>query len=100
MGDVHTGVTVQPQRVTNRNVPKDVLLLADVCMTSGELHDTYYITRDGGLWVVGDWVDHKPRPAYPFQVCRLTGYTYNQIEAMYQDWIAPHAEEESCTAPF
>lgn len=89
MGDVQNGVTVRPERVANRNVPQDVLLLADVCMMSGEVHDTYYITRDGGLWVVGDWAHHKPHPAPLSRVCQLTGHTERQIEAMYRAWACP-----------
>lgn len=74
-----------PRAVANQNVPEDVLILADVSSVSGEIHDTYYMDADGGLWVVCDWVGHKPRPAYKSQVLRLTGVPELVLNGMLQD---------------
>ena len=94
---VEQDVWVYPESVSNTNIPRDVLLLVDVGLADGS-HDAYYISPAGSLLVVNDGVGAKPRPAYPFQMCRLTGYTYNQIGAMYQDWINRQEVNASCAS--
>lgn len=60
-----------PTSTSNRNVPSNVYLLAEV--TEGETNITYYATEGGALYKVGDWATDEPHPAFLSEVCRLTG---------------------------
>lgn len=68
-----------PTNTSNRNVPRGSFLIAETSQMSGEIKTTYYANREGELFKVYDWKGSKPSPAYPFQVCRLTGDTINII---------------------
>jgi len=73
-----------PTSTANRNVPSNVYLLAEV--TEGECNYTYYADAEGYMWKVGDWSIDNPRPAYMFEVCRLTGDTERMIEGRVSSW--------------
>lgn len=72
-----------PQSVANNNVPDDVYLIADVSLMDGEIHQTYYINRDGGMFEVSDWKGHKPVSVAMYKLTRITGDTEQMI---YHRW--------------
>jgi hypothetical protein len=75
-----------PQSVANPYVPKDVFLVADVSLTSGEMHFTYYIDKEGYLFMVCDWIGSKPQQSYMFELTRLTGDTEQMIEFRWKQF--------------
>lgn len=79
-----------PTSTANRNVPKDVYLLAEIEFTSGEIVETAYIDRIGNMWIVCDWVGQKPIPLPMFRACRLTGDTEHMISARWESWFRFH----------
>jgi hypothetical protein len=75
-----------PQNTANNNVPDNVFLIAETSQMSGEIITTYYIDLRGNIFKVGDWSIDKPQPAYPFEICRLTGDTYKMINFRWNLW--------------
>lgn len=84
-------MSLYPQKTDNRNVPEDVFLIAEI--EQGEI-TTYYIDLEGCCWQVDSWMLDKPRPAFPFQLCRLTGDTWKMIQARYDSWKRQREEGE------
>lgn len=76
-----------PQATANRNVPKDVFLIAETSSMSGEIKTTYYADSDFFAWKVGDWVGDKPQRAFMSELCRLTGDTVNMVVARVQQYF-------------
>ena len=80
-----------PTTTANRNVPKDMFLIAETSTANDEQHTTYYANADGFLWKVCDWVGDKPQRAYMSELYKLTGDTYNMLGAR----ITQHFDKES-----
>jgi hypothetical protein len=80
-------VRTYPVSVSNSNVPKDVYLVADESLTSGELHYTYYIDREGNMFMVADWKDSKPAPVTMHMLTKLTGDSEQMITARCESWF-------------
>ena len=76
-----------PTSTSNQNVPKDVYLLAEVATMSDEIQTTFYATKTGKLWKVGDWITDKPQPAYLFEICRLTGDCEQMVNARVESYF-------------
>lgn len=76
-----------PDGTTNKNVPKDVFLIAETERMSGEIIETYYATEDGKTYGVTDWSGNKPHPAYMNELCRLTGDTEQMLELRYRNYF-------------
>lgn len=74
-----------PTSTSNRNVPADVYLIAELAV--GECNYTYYADKNGDLWKVGDWKGDKPQSAYLNDVCRLTGDCEFMVEGRVSSWI-------------
>ena len=75
-----------PTQTLNHNVPKDVLLIAESELSSGEIIVTYYIDLEGRMLGVCDWVSDKPYPVGMYKLCRLTGMTEGMIRGIYESW--------------
>ena len=75
-----------PTSTANRNVPADVLLLAETETMSGEIVTTYYADREGYTWSVIDWKGHKPLPVYLPELWRLTGLSPNMLSGAWSSW--------------
>ena len=74
-----------PDGTANRNVPKNVFLIAEAERMSGEIIETYYADPEGNTYKVTDWSGHKPAPAYMNELCKLTGDTEQMIEWRWKD---------------
>lgn len=83
-----------PQSTANPNVPRDVYLLAEVSLTSGEVVETAYIDRAGNMWIVCDWSGHKPVSLPMFRACRMTGDTEKMIESRWESWFRLHPKAQ------
>lgn len=79
-------IRTMPTSTSNRNVPKDVLLMAEEEQTSGEIIVTYYIDKGGNMFGVCDWVLSKPYPVSVHKMCCMTGLTEQLIEGIYDSW--------------
>lgn len=75
-----------PTATANRNVPADVLLLAETEAMSGEIVTTYYADREGFLWKVIDWNGHRPEPVYLPELWRLTGLSPALLTGEWSSW--------------
>jgi spore coat polysaccharide biosynthesis protein SpsF (cytidylyltransferase family) len=75
-----------PTDTCNKNVPKGVFLVAETKRMNDEITETYYITKEGNICKVTDWVWDKPQPAYMNELCRLTLDTPNDIESMWKSF--------------
>lgn len=73
-----------PIDTSNRNVPKNVLLLSEVSYPEENI--TYYIDTAGWIWKVGDWVTDIPRKTSIREACMVTGDTENMIELRWKQW--------------
>jgi hypothetical protein len=76
-----------PTGVSNQYVPKDVYLVADESLTSGELHYTYFIDRQGNIFMVADWKGSKPAPVSMHKLTELTGDSEQMITARCESWF-------------
>ena len=79
--------TLYPRMTTNRNVPKNVFLVAEKVTMSGEIAVTYYIDCDGNIHKVSNWVTNTPQPAYPYELCRITGDTEQTVNNRWKLWL-------------
>ena len=82
-----------PRATANRNVPKGVLLLADIPTMSGEIVTTYYIDREGKGWKVGDWVTDKPQRISMSEMCRVTAEWESIIRWRCQEHFSMSRQE-------
>lgn len=77
-----------PTETSNRNVPKNVFLVAESVSMSGEIVLTYYIGRDGLFYLVYDWVGDRPHYATMHDLCRVTGDIERMVRLRYEQWKA------------
>jgi len=84
---MENGTRLYPQSTSNPNVPEDTFLIAEVTTMSGEINTTYYATREGDMFSVGDWSVDRPHPVYMNQLWKLTGDTPNMIESQWQSYF-------------
>ena len=80
---MENGTRLYPQSTSNPNVPEDTFLIAEVTTMSGEIVETYYVTREGYPYKVTDWSGHKPQTVYQSELCKITGDTGNMIVHRY-----------------
>ncbi len=75
-----------PTETSNRNVPKDVFLVAESVSMSGEIVQTYYIDRNGFYHFVYDWVGDRSYYTTMHDLCRATGDIERMVRARYELW--------------
>ena len=73
-----------PTATLNRNVPADVLLLAEDQRT--QITTTYYADSRGYCWRVADWPGCRPEPVYLGEVSESTGLTYHSLRGEWGYW--------------
>lgn len=88
---IENGIICYPQHTTNQNVPRGAFLVAEKTSMSGEITETYYVTKDGSIWRVGNWCTDKPHPGSMSMLCRATFDTEQMIESLWrQHFNLPH----------
>ena len=76
-----------PTETANRNVSKDVFLVAEVSVMSGEICKTLYIDHAGYCWACTDWAGDRPYPTVMYDLMKATGDAEEMIRFRYQQWV-------------
>jgi hypothetical protein len=79
--------SLYPQKVSNKNIPDNVFLIANLVYMDNEIQDTYYINREGDLLMVSDWNNDIPIEVSLHKLTEITGDSEMMIMSRWKDYF-------------